>query len=64
MGAAHYKGSARALAEEGIDPRVRLRAIPMAVSFIMSGVPDYIACIQLLAGEVLMRKRHCAAIMA
>ena len=31
-GAAHYGGSARGLREEGIDPRVRLKAIPMAVS--------------------------------
>ena len=32
VGAAHFAGSTKALAEEGIDPRVRLRALPMAVS--------------------------------
>ena len=41
MGAAHYMGSTKALAEEGIDPRVRLRAIPMAVSFTLQIVPKY-----------------------
>ena len=39
VGAAHYQGSAKALAEEGIDPRVRLRAIPMAVSFLTYNSP-------------------------
>ena len=32
MGGAHFAASTKALAEEGIDPRVRLRAVPMAVS--------------------------------
>ena len=31
VGAAHYMGSTKALAEEGIDPRIRLRAVPVAV---------------------------------
>ena len=31
-GGAHYAGSASGLREEGIDPRVRLKALPMAVS--------------------------------
>jgi len=64
VGAAHYKGSAKALAEEGIDPRVRLRAIPMAVSFTMRGVPHIPLAYSFLAGEVLVRQRHYAAIMA
>ena len=40
VGAAHYAGSTKALAEEGIDPRMRLRAIPMAVSFNRPSFPS------------------------
>ena len=38
-GAGHYAGSARGLREEGIDPRVRLKAVPMAVSPVAETVP-------------------------
>ena len=61
VGVAHYMGSTKALAEEGIDPRVRLRAIPMAVRLSVKGSPHVSRACLLPAYGVLMHGRQPVA---